>query len=358
MKQYANTLLACALGATTAVASADKTPTLDQVLEASGVEISGYIDTSYTYSSLGEVTNRVFDNQPNSFNLNMIGLSISKLPAQGFGGAVVLNAGEDANVTASSGTGGSDEFDVQQAYVNYSSGSTQLMFGKFATLQGAEVIESKDNWNFSRSILFGYAIPFTHTGARASFAVSDALGLTIGVNNGWDNLVDDNDAKSLELQAAFAPAENWFINIQGMIGNEVVAAGSEQRTLIDVVAGYDASDSLSFLFNADFGSQDKGAAGGKDADWSGYAGYVNYKFSPRWRLAGRFEYFKDDDGFRSGTSQDWKEGTLTLAYMPMDGVELRGEARRDTSDEKVFLDDDGDLNKDQNTFAVEALYSF
>jgi len=289
----------------------------------------------------------------------MLGLSISSLPDEGFGGAVVLNAGEDANVTAPAGTGNNDEFDIQQAYLNYGSGATQVKFGKFATLQGAEVIESKDNLNFSRSILFGFAIPFTHAGVRGSYAVSDALSLTAGLNNGWDNLKDSNDNKALELQASYAPADNWFVSVQGMFGKEEAPTGqSETRTLIDIVAGYDLSDSLSFVFNADFGSQDKGAVGGGDADWSGYAGYVNYKFRPMWRVAGRIEYFDDEDGFRSGTEQKWKESTVTVAFAPMSSVELRGEVRYDWSDERTFLDDDGIFKKNQTTLAVEALYMF
>ncbi len=361
MKQYAKTLLASALIAGAGSASAAGTPTLGEVLDASGVEVSGYIDTSYTYNTRGETTNRVFDTEPNSFNLNMLGLSISSLPDEGFGGAVVLNAGEDADVTAAAGTGNNDQFDVQQAYVNYASGATQVMFGKLATLQGAEVIESKDNWNFSRSILFGFAIPFTHTGVRTSYAVSDALSLTAGVNNGWDNLKDDNDAKSLELQASYAPADNWFVSVQGIAGNEDNGFNkSETRSLVDIVAGYDLSDSLSFMFNADFGSQDKGAGatGNKDADWKGYAGYVNFKVDPQWRVAGRIEYFDDEDGFRSGTSQEWKESTATVAYAPMKRVELRGEWRYDWSDERTFLDDGGKFKKNQTTLAVEALYMF
>ena len=45
--------------------------------------------------------------------------------------------------------------------------------GRFVTPIGAEVIESQDNWNYTRSILFGYAIPFNHTGVRATYAASD-----------------------------------------------------------------------------------------------------------------------------------------------------------------------------------------
>lgn len=349
------------LGTATAALAGKSTPTLSEVLGASGVEISGYIDTSYTYSDAGvsPVSGRVFDTEDNSFNLNMIGLSISKLPTEGFGGAVVLNAGEDANVTAASGTGSNDEFDVQQAYVNYGAGDYQFMFGKFATLHGAEVIESKDNPNFSRSILFGFAIPFTHTGVRATYTASDNLLLMAGINNGWDNLKDDNDAKSLEVAFHYAPADNWYIHAEGMVGNEEGAIGtSDRRSLLDIVAGFDVSDALSLMVNVDVGRQEEGTATGGNADWSGVAGYANYQIDPKWRLAGRLEYFNDDDGFRTGFDQEWKEGTVTLAYSPVKSVELRGEVRYDWSNEDVFEDDNDVLEDSQTTVALEAIYMF
>ena len=349
------------LGAATAALADQSTPTLGEVIGASGIEVSGYVDTSYTYSARGvsPVSLRVFDKESNSFNLNMIGLSISSLPTEGFGGAVVLNAGEDANVTAASGSGSGDEFDVQQAYLNYGTGAYKWMLGKFATLHGAEVIESKDDLNFSRSILFGFAIPFTHTGARMSYAVSDAVMLMAGINNGWDNLKDNNDAKALELAVHYSLADNWFVNVEAMVGNEVGAIGtSDRRTLLDVVAGFEASDALSFLVNVDFGRQDEGTASGDKADWSGVAGYINYKLAPDWRIAGRLEYFNDKDAFRTGVDQTWKEGTVTVAYMPVESVELRGEVRYDRSNEAVFEDDNGSFEDSQTTVALEAIYKF
>ena len=60
---------------------------------------------------------------------------------------------------------------VQQAYVSLLTGKVQWDVGKFVTPMGAEVIESQDNWNYTRSILFGYAIPFYHVGLRATYAV-------------------------------------------------------------------------------------------------------------------------------------------------------------------------------------------
>ena len=60
---------------------------------------------------------------------------------------------------------------VQQAYASWKLPTTRAIVvdaGKFVTTAGAEVIEAKDNWLYSRSILFGYAIPFTHTGVRVT----------------------------------------------------------------------------------------------------------------------------------------------------------------------------------------------
>ncbi len=337
-------------------------PTLGEVLDASGIEVSGYADTSYTYSTQGRTTGRIFDTEPNSFNVNMLGLSISKLSKEGFGGAVVLNAGSDTGVSASGGSGNSGNFDVQQAYVNYASGNSSVMFGKFATLDGAEVIESKDNLNFSRSILFGYAIPFTHTGVRASYATGGAWTFTAGINNGWDNLKDDNKSKSVELQAHYAPSDIWDISVQTMSGNEQVngyGIGPEgNRSLVDIVATLNASDALSFVLNIDSGSQKNALNGTGTAKWSGVALYANYVIADKWRTAARIESFNDKDGYRTGLVQKWKEATLTLAYAPSKNIELRGEVRRDSSDVNYFAKADGSKGKSQNTLAFEAIYMF
>src|SRR5712691_164375 len=73
-------------------------PTLDKVLEASGISVSGYIDAGYTHSDRNQAafTTRVFDQQNNSFGLNQFGLTVAKQPKEGFGGLVNLTVGRDA----------------------------------------------------------------------------------------------------------------------------------------------------------------------------------------------------------------------------------------------------------------------
>jgi len=355
-------------------------PTLGQIMEATGISITGYIDTSYTYlSGSGTFTsgtaNRVFDTERRSFNLNALDLTISALPPDGFGGMVNLTAGSDAKVITSAGTT-NDEFDVTQAYVHYAKDGLMVIGGKFVTLSGAEVIKSPSNTNFSRSILFGYAIPFAHTGVRAYFtpggsaAAPDGKWTFIaGVNNGWDVQSESQQAaaadgsralgKTLELGANGALGKSLLLSAALYSGNESAgAATTGRRDLLDVVATFNATDNLSFVLNYDTAKQEDALAGGAEAKWNGIAGYVNYKLSDPWRVSFRTESFDDKNGFRTGVTQKWKESTVTLAYAPTKNVELRGELRTDRSDQSSFNQPDGTTKKSQDSVGLEAIYKF
>ncbi|MDX1252479.1 MAG: porin [Gammaproteobacteria bacterium] len=342
-------------------------PSLGQIMGASGINVSGYVDTSYTYLS-GEgkftpngVANRVFDTTRNSFNLQMIDVTVSKLPSNGFGGLVNLNFGPDADVVAAAGPGNTKE--VQQAYVHYANGPLMVIAGKFVTMAGAEVIKSPNNLNFSRSILFGYAIPFAHTGARLTYTVNDKLSLMAGVNNGWDAQKDNNHNKTLEVGFSANPVKPLLLAGSLHSGkeyaNNVLGTGDlGLRNLLDLVATWNATDALSFILNYDYGTQEDAVTVGQKAKWQGVAGYVNYKFADKWRVALRAETFDDKDGYRTGVVQKWDEATLTLAHMPSESVELRAEVRADKSDKKSFLKSDGTATDTQNSVALQAIYKF
>ena len=72
-------------------------------------------------------------------------------------------------------------------------------FGKFVTHLGYELIEGYDGYNdnYSRSLLFNYAIPLTHTGVKASYSISPKVSLMAMVVNGWDDAIDNNSSKSV-----------------------------------------------------------------------------------------------------------------------------------------------------------------
>ena len=334
-------------------------PTLDKVLEASGISVSGYMDVAYTRADRNVETafsDRVFDSQNNSFGLHQFGLTVAKQPKEGFGGLVNVTGGKDAEVIHSTGAANS-QVDLTQAYGQYASGPLTVIAGKYVTMHGTEVIASTGNTNFSRSILFG-AVPFTHTGLRATYALSDSASLMAGVNNGWDQLTDQNKGKTIELGATVTPIKPLTIVASAMSGKETLGAGVEgTRTSGNIVASYAINDPLSVGIEYLTVTQKNTTVG--DAKYNGVAGYLTYMMTAMWRGVLRLESFNDKDGFHFGTpSTKYKEGTLTVSYLPNSSFEVRGEVRRDTADNEVFTDYDGSMKKSLMTYAVQALYKF
>jgi putative OmpL-like beta-barrel porin-2 len=355
-------------------------PTLDKVLEASGISVSGYMDVGYSYSNRNidpldaghGVSTRVFDSQNNSFALHQVGLTVAKQPKEGFGGLVNLTMGTDAQVIHSfPEAGNSSMFDITQAYLQYAAGAFTVIAGKFTTLHGTEVIASTGNTNISRSILFG-SVPFTHTGLRATWALSDTFSLIAGVNNGWDQVTDSNRGKTAELGATWNPIKPLNIALsaysgpESVTGTSVAGGPSGVRTSGNLVVSYAFTDAFSLGLEYLNVSQDKVASGAGTikAKYSGYAGYLTMTPSSKWRAVLRLESFDDHDGFRFGTAglptpqTKYTEGTVTLAFLPSDSFELRGEVRTDKADQAVFRDYQGSTSKTLSTLAFQGLYKF
>lgn len=360
------------------------TPDLSALLTASNIAVTGYLDVGYTNMDstglfmpppAGGLPSRVFDapgaapgHNFSAFNLNQAALTIAMQPKEGFGGLVNITAGQDASTIASygEGVGSQHNFDLTQAFGSYATGPLTVIAGKFVTLAGAEVIASPSDTNYSRSILFGYAIPFTHTGVRATYAASDTVSLIAGINNGWDQVSSLNGQQSAELGITATPIKMLALSGVYYGGKELTTTplpggANGMRNLYDFVATLTATSQLSFVLNYDYANQanatlQNGTIG--TATWDGLAGYVNYQFSDQWRLSARAEYFNDQNGFRTGIAQKWKEGTLTLAYMPTAHVELRGELRQDQSNVASFMNSSGVGKDSQTSEGLEAIYKF
>ncbi len=362
-------------------------PALDDVLEAWGLTLNGYLDVSYSHLNgngafVGGTPDRVFDAQHDSFSVHQAAFTLAKQPKEGFGGLINVIVGEDADVIApfNQNPGSKSKVDLTQAFVQYAKGPLTGIGGKYVTLAGAEVINPTQDTNFSRSILFGYAIPFTHTGVRGTYAVSDALSLILGLNNGWDLLQDTNGSKTIESGISYAPLKNLSLTAAGYFGNEKLCGSAcvpgvgpgtlggpgGYRGLFDAVVTYNATDKLTLILNPDYGWQDNASTatptGHGVAIWEGIAGYAIYQFTDQWRGSLRLEYFNDKEGYRTGVKQQWKELTYTLAYLPNKNIELRGEFRYDRSNGNPpngpFVNTSGTTGNGQSSVALEALFKF
>ncbi len=305
-------------------------------LNAWGVTANGYVASSYYVSNGYPFNIHQFDTRHDTFQLDEAGFSIAYQPKQGFGALVDVIAGEDAKIL-NAAENGSGVFDIRQAYLQYASGPITIVAGKLLTLAGAEVINPTQNTNFSRSLLFFDNEPLTHTGVRASYALTDTFTFTAGINNGWNVMSTDYGSKTGEVGIGWTPNKTFSITTQAYFGK--MLPYDAERTLIDVVATYNATSALTLILNFDWDQQDAAAGPGTStATWYGLAGYANYAFNDHWRASLRLEYLDDKDGFATGAlgGQHLSEGTLTFGYAPVKSFELRLEGRYDSAQVNSF----------------------
>src|SRR5450631_595463 len=338
-------------------------PSVTDVLTSSGITESGYVAASYFHSN-GYGTYHQFDNKHDSFQLDQASLTIAFQPKTGFGALVDVAAGEDMKILNAAEGSNPNTFDIVQGFVQYAGGPLTVIAGKYVTLAGAEVIAPTGNTNFSRSLLF-YAEPLTHTGIRATYAVTETLSIIAGVNNGWNySSLQISGSKTGEVGLAWTPNKIFALTAQAYVGKDPTF--DAQRTLVDAVATYNATDALTFILSYDWGKQDQHAAGNPNLDWNGAAFYTNYAITDQWRVSLRLEYLDDKDGFitATGISQTLKEGTVTFGYDPVKSFELRFEARYDKSTQPTFVrtltasQTTDTLANSQTGFALQGIYKF
>lgn len=410
-----------------------------------GIQVHGLVDTSYNYntnhpdtsggskgginccSSGGSINQyRAFDVNANGFELEQFNLHIARTDTGGVGFVSDLNFGQVANSIAAATrysnnslsltSTSSSFFDPTQAYLTYTvpvGTGINLELGRFVTLLGAEVIPvyNNQNYNESRSLLFTLGEPLTHTGLRAIYAFNPNISLTLGVNNGWDDVADNNDGASVEGELSLNPTSNISLVLNGIYGPEQVNRGNTQRWAIDPIATWHtpitglqligeylyADEGGPVAVTPQYSEQGNrfcnpvsitvpfcttapGFTTGPNGtinilnsvSWTGAAGYIVYDWTPQVEFAVRGEWFDDSDGARSGLRQTLGEFTGTISYKvpKVNGLLTRLEYRLDQSSAKPFFGNSviggSGLNSTlpahtysgQDTFMADAIYSF
>ncbi len=367
------------------------------------IHMGGYVETQYTGNldagKGGNIGRSLSDKSKDTFSVPAAKVWFEKLanPEGGAGFRIDMMMGSDTRYFfnnyqldnlggVNGGSSGNSSFAFEQAYVQlvaplkFFEGSkflphtVDIKAGRLTTLAGNEVIEGYNDWNISRSVSFGYAIPFTHTGVRAQYSLFDGF-LTVynGVNNGWDNDIDTNTYKTLENAVSFSPFKNTKWTTATYFGPETTNAlqvdgpNGRKRFLITNVASWDATNKLSFTGEFDYGNQNRfqvNTDGNLDhrATWYDLAAYAKYKLTDKLAVAYRAEWFDDAQRYRnwtnsatglSGTPRDLAN-TLTLEYKPYDNVIARGEYRIDHANAGVFNTD----TRNQNTLGGQLIYLF
>ncbi len=368
------------------------TPTPYKLITINGSADAGYtaIAGSDTARFVTGTPSRVFDGSTGAFFDANGGRQLA--PANDFANAldlqnanlqVTLNGpfisgklegsfGTDADVIASNGQSRSGS-NLTQAYLQAAKGPFTLIAGKFSTLAGAEVIEAPGNSNYSRSYLFGYTIPFTHTGARLTYTLNPKASIVVGANNGWDDWKFAGKKKTLEGALLLTPTPGYALTLDTYNGNDFALGGNAalnvppvytNRMLYDGVLTVHPTSALTLIANYDNGTQLADGTGAfPTAHWNGIAGYVNYAFTPVYGISLRKETFGDPEGFRTSIAQRLQSNTATINYTPGSNFIFRVEYRLDTSTTNAFayrgFDPATEFGRPhQESFGIETIVKF
>ena len=381
-----------------------------------GFKASGFLDVAYTQNFNNPNTNlnqlRIFDTNANSFMPHLAQLMFER-PADGGGSELDrlgfrarLNFGLDARVTRARtnfapGTS-NNELDFQELYAEYIlpvGNGLKIQAGKINTLIGYEVINSFENPNFSRSFMFGLGQAFTTTGVRMTYTFNPIVTASIGVINGWDNVVDNNRGKSFEWLVALTPHEKIGVSFYGSYGAEqsngqgaapftTQADPTAKRTVVGSIISLKPTDKDTIILEPYYANEGNAStvSRSQNARWNGFAGYLIHDFSDQWSARFRGEIFEDAGGARTctggisfaggtntcasgsspissslagagGIAQTLWENTFTLQYKPFPSLITRTEFRYDKSDKNVFLYGSRPANN-QETLSFQVIYMF
>jgi len=328
-----------------------------------GIDFSGMFDGYYTFNDNHPISQYDafynFDDRANQAELNLLKLTLSHDPDP-IGFRVDVGVGRMFELIHVPPAYPDGFRFFEQAYVSLKPKKWrgfEADFGQFVTSAGAEVIESKDNWNYSRSLLFALAVPYFHFGIRTSMPINSSITVGVQVVNGWNIVVDryGNNMQTVGVTGAVTRKKfTWSNNYY--VGPQYTAVTRGNRNLYDTTLLLTPNDKVNAYINFDYGQQHALVSGLNH--WIGVAGALHWQINKRFAFSPRLEYYNDSTGFTTGTPQKLHEVTVTGEYKILDGVLARAEYRHDGSNVPYFdHGNESGVSKTQSTATI-ALIAF
>ena len=322
----------------TSIVNAQDTDTSE---DTPSFNFSGTVDTYFraSFSEDPVAPGTSFANL-NGFALGMANFIVSyEGEKSGFVADVVFGPrGTDA-VFGSSGNS-SEMVNQLYAYYNIAEG-VKITLGNFNTFLGYEVISPAANFNYSTSYMFSYG-PFSHTGVKADFTLSDNISLMLGIFNQTDQTEANYDRYTA------------FGTQLGLYGQYINLLAGEDYFQLDYTGGFDLSDSFVMGINATTAT----LAG--DTGFAGVALYPQLTTSDSFAIGLRGEFFSETDGFGALVSDGDADNfslTLTGSYTAGNFI-FKPEFRIDSASSKIFAISPTESADSLASFLVAAIYSF
>jgi hypothetical protein len=383
----------------------------DCCLKQRGIAVNGYVDQGFTWNP-DSPTDRfngplTFNDRANEYQFNQLYLYAEKAVSTedcwyDVGWRVDALYGTDWRTTPQLGLeieqDGTRRWNqsqrfyglaLPQFYGQVAIHDLDIKFGRWYTPAGYEVVMSTGNFFYSHLYTHQYGEPFTHTGALATFKYTDQLTLLAGIHEGWDQWDDINDSPSLLAGATWVSSDKKtslaYVMTFGDEANRLFFTNTQNRYYQSLVLTRQVNDNLKYVAHSDYGVQEDVDGVDQNAEWYSITQYLLYKVNDCLSYGLRYEWFRDDDGFRVfglGSSEfaagvpspmgfvgggyvgNFQDITLGANYKPNANVLIRPEVRWDWYDGLPSgvngrpLPWDTGTSASQFTAAVDAIVTF
>ena len=189
--------------------------------------------------------------------------------------------------------------------------------------------------------MFSYG-PFSHTGAKVDFSISDDVSLMVGVFNQTDQTEANYDRYT-----AFGAQ-------LGLYGQYINLLAGDEYFQLDYTGGFDLSNSFFLGINATTAT----LAG--DTGFAGVALYPQLTASDSFAIGLRGEFFSETDGFGALVSDgDADNFSLTLTGSFTSGnFMFKPELRLDSASSEIFAISPTETSESLASFVMAMIYTF
>jgi len=325
-----------------------------------GFDYGGWIDLGWQNAPDGAFTQ---PNEADKFNLNQLYVYALKAAdgSEGWDWGYRFDAmyGVDGNDAQAFGNDpgvwdfqngfdhGIYEIALPQAYVEMAHCDVSVKLGHFYTPIGYEVVTTPDNFFYSKQLTFWNSEPFTHTGALATYKMSDSITVTGGWALGWDTGFDQNVVGgSMGLYGViYALNDETTFTYMGGVGNfgprgdGAINSFIISRQWTDKIQTVTQFDALGTNAGTDFST---------DGIADDSTGWINYAF------------YEVNDCMKLGLRREWYKADGTSYYTTTAGVNFRTRANFMVRPEIRYNNSPGDPNPVFNKviYGVDVLAKF
>lgn len=322
--------------------------------DTSNISINAYVDAYYSYGFNEPVNNNlpnlVSSARHNDFSINLAMLDM-RYQNKRIRGRFATGFGSYMNANYAAETGSFRNIVNATAGVKL---SKKKEIWVDAGIMGApfsyEGAISKNQLLYSRS-LAAEGSPYYVTGVKLTAPLAKNLRGAFYIVNGWQQITDVNNQKSVIGHLVFSPKKNININLSAYYGNEqnIVTTNYRERFLTDFNIVIRESKKIPFNVSVGgyYGNQKVELTGNRERYFQWFQANIaaNYIFKNGLGIAGRAEYFSDANAiiYTPTIGSSFKVTSISLggSYKINPNALFRIEARSFLGERSIYTDANG-----------------